>query len=1327
MKSISIICLAGLLLISSVWAQTASSEQPKKTLGVVATAHLDTQWRWTVRNTINEYIPATLHQNFKLMDQYPNYVFSFEGAFHYMIMKEYYPKEYEQLKKYIARGQWRVTGSWVDAVDVNIPSFESLVRQTLYGNGFFKSEFGKSSRDVYLPDCFGFGYALPSIEAHCGLKSFSTQKLSWGSAYGVPFDIGRWQGVDGSWVYAGLRPGSYGSTIREDLSRDTLWGGRVEQQGKKSGLYAAYRYFGTGDTGGSPDSLSVDWLIKSMKSDGPVTVKSIGADDLVDIASTVPPEKLPGYDGELVMTRHGVGCYTSEAAMKRWNRKNEQLGDAAERASVIAHLIAGTPYPHNAFRDTWVRFLWHQFHDDLTGTSIPEAYEFSWNDEILCQNRFSQILQHAVGTTTPLLDTRAKGVPLVLFNPLSVERQDVIRVQVPDFKGDATGAQVYGPDGKEVPGQIVSKAQYEDTVLFLATVPPVGYAVYDVRLKKSEPKPSPALSISARTMENSNYKVAINDDGDITSIFDKRLNRELLTAPIQYQLLYDKPKAWPAWEIWYEDIMAKPRGFVGGPAQIKIVENGPARVAWEIDRKTEHSKFKTIIRLAANSDRIEFMNDIDWYERETLLKVAFPLASANDSVTYDLGLGTIKRGLNRKDLYEVVGQQWADMTAPDNSFGTAILNDCKYGWDHPDKGTLRLSLIHTPGVYDNWDWVGDQKSMDNGHHTFTFAVQGHAGTWREGGTIVQAARLNQPIYAFQVPEHKGTLGKNFSLLQLGSGEKGQTPQVPAFVSSVKLAENSDEVVVRVRELNGKLSDDLRLNMFRPVTAARQINGQEDKIKDETVAGGGLTFTLSPYQPEAFALTLSSPGTVAVARNSATPVVLSYNADGISTNDQRTDGDIDGHGNSLAGEQLPDTLTWCDVPFVFGPKTPGAANTVSCKGQSISLPTGTFNRVYLLMAAVNGPATGSFKVNGQGYPRGIKADGLRFQFQDYSEPIAQWNNRMTNGVILENPDQISPAYINREPVAWYASHRHNAKGENEAYQFTYMFLFDLKVESGDTSLTLPDNENIKLFAATAVNSAYDNDFPAHRLYDEANGTVARIHAVRNAFLDPLPVELSCPNPGAMVRYTTDGSDPTASSAVYQEPIKLTSTTMIKARAFLEGANDTHVASMEFYKLNLHDATAAPKIEAGLQAAYYEGSWEKVPAFDSLKPAREFTSSDIVIPNFARKEDFGLSYKGFISIPQDGLYEFALSSDDGSRLWVSDSLVVDNDGVHGSGDVIGYIALKAGLHPLKVLMFQAKGDEDLSLSVSGPGIAKQKVGGWLVSHEIAKKVKKARTRK
>ena len=189
-------------------------------LYVVALSHLDTQWRWTIQETIEDFLPATLRDNFALFEKYPGYVFSFEGAFRYQLAREYYPAEYEKLKAYVRAGRWKVAGSWLDAVDTHVPSPESLIRQALYGNGFFRRELGVTSRDVFLPDCFGFGFALPSVAAHCGLTAFSTQKLTWGSSIRIPFDLGLWEGVDGSRLIAAINPGDYASELKGNLTLD---------------------------------------------------------------------------------------------------------------------------------------------------------------------------------------------------------------------------------------------------------------------------------------------------------------------------------------------------------------------------------------------------------------------------------------------------------------------------------------------------------------------------------------------------------------------------------------------------------------------------------------------------------------------------------------------------------------------------------------------------------------------------------------------------------------------------------------------------------------------------------------------------------------------------------------------------------------------------------------------------------------------------------------------------------------------------------------------------------------------------------------------------
>ncbi|MCX6258241.1 MAG: hypothetical protein NTW49_10165 [Bacteroidia bacterium] len=213
---------------------------------LVGYAHLDSQWRWDYQYTVDSCLPKTLLDNFRLFEKYPHYVFNFSGANRYKMMKEYYPAEYEKLKSYIAAGRWFPCGSSMEENDVLSPSPESTIRQVLYGNRYFRKEFGVTSQEYMLPDCFGFPAHLPTILAHCGLKGFSTQKLSWGSAKGIPFNIGKWIGPDGNSILAVFNPGDYGGSITGDLNQDKTWKKRIIDQGNKTGIYAEYKYYGTG-------------------------------------------------------------------------------------------------------------------------------------------------------------------------------------------------------------------------------------------------------------------------------------------------------------------------------------------------------------------------------------------------------------------------------------------------------------------------------------------------------------------------------------------------------------------------------------------------------------------------------------------------------------------------------------------------------------------------------------------------------------------------------------------------------------------------------------------------------------------------------------------------------------------------------------------------------------------------------------------------------------------------------------------------------------------------------------------------------------------------
>ncbi|HEX3582336.1 MAG TPA: alpha-mannosidase, partial [Thermoanaerobaculia bacterium] len=386
-------------------AQTADlAKQP--TLYLVGYAHLDTQWRWEYPQTIGEFLPKTMRENFALFEKYPHYVFNFSGANRYRLMKEYYPADYEKLRAYVKAGRWFPAGSSMEESDVNSPSAESILRQVLYGNTFFRRELGVASEEYMLPDCFGFPASLPSLLAHAGIRGFSTQKLTWGSIVGIPFNVGIWEGPDGRSVIAALNPGDYSGDIRYDLTKSEPppnvkqfidWPQRIQRDGEVSGVYADYHYYGTGDTGGSPSESSVamaEKLAGRIAGATQLRVVSSKADQMfLDIKNT---SHLPRYKGDLELTNHSAGSLTSEAYQKRWNHDNELLADAAERASVAAMWLGARTYPIERLNDAWALVMGGQFHDIAAGTATPKAYEYSWNDDLIARNQFTTVLNDAV-------------------------------------------------------------------------------------------------------------------------------------------------------------------------------------------------------------------------------------------------------------------------------------------------------------------------------------------------------------------------------------------------------------------------------------------------------------------------------------------------------------------------------------------------------------------------------------------------------------------------------------------------------------------------------------------------------------------------------------------------------------------------------------------------------------------------------------------------------------------------------------------------------------------------------------------------------------------
>lgn len=1045
--------IAGAMMLVVAGGQvSAQTVAPKKAKAyMVADAHLDTQWNWDIQTTIKEYVWNTLNQNLFLLNQYPDYIFNFEGGVKYAWMKEYYPREYELMKAFVKAGRWHVSGASWDATDTLVPSVESFIRNIMLGQEFYRKELGVESTDIFLPDCFGFGWTLPTVAAHCGLIGFSSQKLDWRNNpfYGKskhPFTIGLWKGVDGASVM--LAHGyDYGRRWdNEDLSENKY----LMDLSKCTPLNTVYRYYGTGDVGGSPTIASVASVEKGIKGDGPLKIISAASDQLFkDYQPYGSHPELPVFDGELLMDVHGTGCYTSQAAMKLYNRQNELLGDAAERASVAAALLGVAEYPGKSLTESWQRFIFHQFHDDLTGTSIPRAYEFSWNDELLSLKQFSGILTHSVGSVAGKLDTRVKGIPVVFYNASGFKAADVVTIEVEASRFPKSVA-VYNEQGKLVVSQLVSYTDGKVRLLVEATVPANGYAVYDVRLS-GEGKEMPA--VEAASVENSFYKLTLNENGDITSLFDKRNNKELVKAGKAIRLaLFTENKSfeWPAWEILKETVDATPISITED-VKVTLCENGALRKTLCVEKRHGDSFFRQYIHLyeGALAHRIDFTNEVDWQSTNALLKAEFPLNLNNEKATYDLGVGSVQRGNNILTAYEVYAQYWADLTDANGSYGVSIMNDSKYGWDKPDNNTLRLTLLHTPKTKKNYAY---QDRQDFGHHTFTYSLVGHVGALDVVQTRENAELLNQRIKAFVVGKHRGELGKSYSLAFSDNRN--------VLIKALKKAESSDEYVVRVYEAAGKRAQKASIVFADDLVAAVEADGTEKTIGKAAFSGNRLEVSVNPNSIKTYKVRFASNKKVQTVAES---LPLAYDKKCFSWNEFKAAADFES-GYSYAAELIPAEMNVHGVPFKL--ETREELNGMACKGNVLKLPVNhAYNRLYILAAAASDKDV-----------KGIFRAGKSAQeiiVPSYTGFIGQWGHTgHTEG------------YLKDAEVAYVGTHRHSGEGD-QPYEFTYMFKLAIDLPEKATEVVLPDNKDIVIFAATLTDVAAAPVCPVSELFRTAN--------------------------------------------------------------------------------------------------------------------------------------------------------------------------------------------------------------------------------------------------
>jgi alpha-mannosidase len=536
--------------------------------------------------------------------------------------------------------------------------------------------------------------------------------------------------------------------------------------------------------------------------------------------------------------------------------------------------------------------------------------------------------------------------------------------------------------------------------------------------------------------------VEIHPSGDVGSIYDKELGVELLKAPLELQLMPDSSSKFPAWEMHYCDVMAEPCA-VARLLGSRVVEAGPARVAIEVRRAARGSTVIQTISLAAGAagDRIEIDNRLEWRTWGRMLKASFAVGEDDSEATYDLGLGVIQRGVNRPESYEVPAQQWADLSSSTAGHGVSILNDCKYGWDRPDAGTLRLTLVRSPRSLRGH---AHQMTQDWALHRFKYGIYSHGGDWRQG-TVWQAARLNRPLRAFRVEPTRRDRPRRLSHASVSSDG--------VAIQALKRSEAGTDWIVRLQELSGSEQRRVGISLSSPLGDAREVSGVETDVGEASVVDGRLVVDLRPFEPRTFAVRLRAPRDPeprALSKRLRLPFDIRA-----TSFDGQGGGDLDGRGSSFPGELFPAAITDGGIGFQLGPAD--APNCLTCRGQQLPLPEGDWRSVYLLAASADGDALVGFQVGGR---------ETRLLISDYRGPIGRASHRRAVGRVHYGP--IRPEFFRRDRIAWTATHLHDREGANRAYELGHLFRYELAVAAVDPApevLELPDEPRIRLFAVS----------------------------------------------------------------------------------------------------------------------------------------------------------------------------------------------------------------------------------------------------------------------
>lgn len=785
--------------------------EARPTVTVTGHTHIDVAWLWRERET-RQKMARSVATALSLMRDYPDYVFMYNQGYLLHALGQDYPELFAALKDRQAAGQVEIEGAlWLEP-DANMTGGESLIRHITRGIRYHQETFGVRPRLLWLPDTFGYSAALPQLMAQSGLEVFITHKMSWNDTNKMPHEVFWWEGIDGTRVptyFLTTQPmesTSIGTTYCPDLRPSHVMG-TWRRYSQKDGGDHLWLCYGHGDGGGGPTREMLE-RIRRMEAGLPGCPKVVHGpmgpffDALVRCMEAAPGD-YPAWVGELYLEFHR-GTYTSVAEVKRNNRKAEAVMREIEALAVLAVLEAGAAYPRAEIEALWDVVLLNQFHDILPGSSIAEVYEDS-------RAEFARFFVDAEALKARLAEALGGDLVPGCFGQPRGGFLEVPGERAVSLDGAASQA-VVGADGaaaQRVP---------------LGAVPATGALRIDLQ-PSAAATDGGGLSVGVDHLENDRLRAAFDAAGRMTSLTDKATGREILSGPAnRLGAFRDRPAQYDAWDI---DETYKGQGWeVDDLCAAEVVETGPYRAAIRFRWRYEGSTITQVISLEAGAVLVEVDCHIDWAEKNTLLKVEFPLAIRADAVLAETQFGYVRRPTHRNTSwdaarFEACMHRWVGMEEPGQA--AVLLNDCKYGYD-AEGSTLRLTLLRAP----TWPWDG----ADIGVHRMRYGIAVAQGL---GAVPAMAEGFNHPARA--ILTGRPGAGPVKGAAEVAGDDVG--------LEAVKLSEDGRAVVLRLCQRTGARSS-ARITVHPRVKRVCRADLLETPGEVLALEGRNVTLELPPF-------------------------------------------------------------------------------------------------------------------------------------------------------------------------------------------------------------------------------------------------------------------------------------------------------------------------------------------------------------------------------------------------------------------------------------------------------------------------------------------------